>query len=246
MEEPSPLKPLSDRAKIITWWGTIVAIIAVVVFGSVFVTLSYRNRQVYEMENWRPPFVGKVETDMFFTNRTGETVRLEQLKDRVYLTGYQYTDCPVGCLGMAAIMKDLYETFHSEHEEFGLVSISVNPAGDTPEKMNEWVKRQGLDTEDWWFLTGDPERIASYMLSEFKFFATERNTDPAVIATQGEFAHDQRIALVDGGANIRGYYDVLNPQRGELEIARLERDLKLVLNPDLSLSDVMPEPNTRK
>jgi hypothetical protein len=78
------------------------------------------------------------------------------------------------------------------------------------------------------------------MISEFKFYGTEEITDPALIASQGPFAHDQRLAIVDGEANIRGYYDVMNVQRGQVEIERLRRDLKMVLNPELKLADMPP------
>mgnify|MGYP000128173907 CR=1 FL=1 len=76
------------------------------------------------------------------------------------------------------------------------------------------------------------------MISSFKFFATEEVTDPELIATQGKLAHDQRLAIVDGDANIRGYYDVMSPERGSGEYDRLVRDLKMVLNPQLKLSDL--------
>ena len=75
------------------------------------------------------------------------------------------------------------------------------------------------------------------MISEFKFYGTEKVTDPEKIAAVGEFAHDTRLALVDGEANIRGYYDVMNVQRGDQEYDRLVRELKMVLDPELKLSD---------
>ena len=152
----------------------------------------------------------------------------------------RYTDCPAGCLGMASIMKLLEEEF-GDDPQFRLVSISVNPSGDSPGMMNAWVKENGIDSDDWWFLTGEPEEIAKYMISQFMFFATEKVTDPALIPSIGEFSHDQRLALVDGDANIRGYYDVMNVERGELELQRLRMDLKLVLNPELKLSEIEKE-----
>ncbi len=235
--------PEQLRAKLIAWWCTILGICAVVAFGSIFVTRAYLVRRSYEMENWRPPHLARLETDLEAVNRTGEAVSLGQLRGKVYVAGHQYPDCPAGCLGMAAVMKSLEAEF-GDDPQFRLVSISVNPAGDTPEKMDAWVKERGVDSPDWWFLTGDPEAIAKYMISQFKFYATEEITDPALRAAQGPYAHDQRLAIVDGDANVRGYYDVLNVQRSQIEIERLRRDLKLVLNPDLKLSDLQPAAST--
>jgi cytochrome oxidase Cu insertion factor (SCO1/SenC/PrrC family) len=224
------------RNKLIAWWGSIIGVCLIIAFGSIFVTRAYLARRGYEMENWRPPHIARLETDLDAINRDGKKVSLGQLRDKVYVAGYQYTDCPAGCLGLAAIMKMLEEEFGAD-PQFRLVSISVNPAGDTPEKMDAWVKEKGVDSPDWWFLTGDPEAFNKYMISKFKFYATEEITDPALIATQGPYAHDQRLAIVDGDANIRGYYDVLNPQRADIEFERLRRDLKMVLNPKLKLAD---------
>lgn len=227
------------RAKLIAWWGSIIGVCLVIALGSIFVTRAYLARRGYEMENWRPPMIARLETDLSAVNRDGKEVTLGQLRGKVYVAGYQYTDCPAGCLGLAAVMKALEAEF-GEDPRFRLVSISVNPEGDTPAKMDAWVKERGIDSPDWWFLTGKPQEFADYMISEFKFYGTEKITDPALIASQGPFAHDQRLAIVDGDANIRGYYDVLNVQRGQLEVERLRRDLKMVLNPELKLSDMQP------
>lgn len=225
-----------QRAKIIAWWGTILGICLIVATGSIFVTRAYLLRRDYEVENWRPPHIARLETDLEAVNRDGSAVSLGQLRGKVYVVGHQYTECPAGCLGLASVMSMLERQF-GDDPRFRLVSISVNPAGDTPEKMDAWVKEKGVDSPDWWFLTGDPETITKYMISTFKFYATEEITDPAQRAAQGPFAHDQRLALVDGDANIRGYYDVLNVQRGQMEIERLIRDLKMVLDPELKASD---------
>jgi len=218
------------------WWSTIAGICAIVILGPVFVLKSYRDRRQYEFDNYRPPYLAKLETDLDVINRDGKKVRLGQLEGKIYVVGYQYTDCPMGCLGMAVFMKTLLSEF-GQDPRFHLVSISVNPKGDTPEKMNAWVKDKGVDSPNWWFLTGDEERIREYMIKEFMFMGVKENSDPASIATDGEFAHDQRLALVDGGGNIRGYYAVMNPQEGANEFKRLRRELKMVLNPKLKLSD---------
>jgi len=224
------------RSKLIAWWGSIIGVCLVIILGSIFITRAYLMRRTYESENWRPPNLYRLETDLSAVNRDGREVTLGEMRHKIYVAGYQYTDCPAGCLGMASVMSRLEEQFGAD-PRFGLVSISVNPEGDTPEKMDAWVKDKGVDTEDWWFLTGDGDEIRDYMLSEFKFYSTEKITDPAIQATQGEFAHDQRLVLVDGNANIRGFYSVMDLERGDLEYERLVREIKMVLNPKLKLSD---------
>lgn len=218
----------------VLWWSTIAGICAIIVLGSVFVTLNYRKLSRQQAADPRPYYLGKL-IDFQAVNRDGKTVSFAQLEGKIWVAGYQYTDCPGGCLGMAAVMKSLHERFGARGD-FHLVSVSLNPRGDTPEKMDAWVKARGVDVPGWWFLTGDEERIRSYMIRYFKFFGVQENTDPAIIAAEGPFSHDQRLALVDGQANLRGYYDVMNPQRGPAEVERLFRDI------DYLFREAAPQP----
>lgn len=221
---------------LVTWYGTIAGLCALIIGGSLFITRAYLANHRENQKNWRPGKIGRLEDDLKLINRDGRNVKLSDLKGKVFVAGYQYTDCPGGCLGMAAVMEELYE-LHGKDPRFHLVSFSVNPKGDTPEKMNAWVKDKGVDVPNWWFVTGDEENIKNYMLRHFKFYATEENTGPLEIATQGQWAHDQRLVIVDGEANIRGYYGVMDPLGGETAIKFLKRDLDMVLNPEKKLGD---------
>ena len=43
------------------------------------------------------------------------------------------------------------------------VSISLDPATDTPEKMHQYATKHGADVSRWWFLTGDPEQVQAVL-----------------------------------------------------------------------------------
>jgi cytochrome oxidase Cu insertion factor (SCO1/SenC/PrrC family) len=114
----------------------------------------------------------------------------------------------------------------SAHPEFRLVSISLNPKEDTPEKITKWVKEHDVDLPGWWFLTGDETEIREYMMDWFHLPYGEESDDPAVIAAQGKFQHVPRLVLVDGIADIRGYYQVMRSDIGEQEFERLKSDIR--------------------
>ena len=207
------------------FWATIIGICLVIIMGSIFVTRSYLKRRNYEAENPRLPFLSKLEKDLSGVNRDGKEIHLAELKGKAWVAGYLYTDCPSACLGLAAYMADLNKVY-GERRDFQLVSISLNPKGDTPEKMDAFVKKNGVDADNWWFLSGDEEEIRKYMLRYFKLYSVKENADPAVIASKGQFSHDQRLVLVDQGGNIRGYYSVMDAQRGTKELQRLKTDIQ--------------------
>lgn len=207
------------------FWATITGICLVIIMGSVFVTRSYLQRRNYEAENPRLPFLSKLEKDLKGVNRDGKEIHLAELKGKVWVAGYLYTDCPSACLGLAAYMADLNKDY-GKRSDFQLVSISLNPKGDTPEKMNAFVNKNGVDAANWWFLSGDEEEIRKYMLRYFKLYSVKENTEPEAIAANGQFSHDQRLVLVDQGGNIRGYYRVMDAQRGTKELERLKSDVQ--------------------
>ncbi|MDB4657276.1 MAG: SCO family protein [Verrucomicrobiales bacterium] len=227
------------------WWSSVAVICIFAVIGFIVIPESFRRRMQYENQNYRPGKLYKLETDLVATNRDGRKISFskEIYGKKAFVAGYQYTDCPSGCLGMAAMMKLLHGEFSEKYPHFSLVSISVNPEGDTPEKMNAWVKERGVDVPNWMFLTGDPDQIQDYMRDEFRFFETKEVTDPELIPTVGPYAHDQRLVLVDEFANVRGLYDVMSAQSlknrpdiqgvdtfGELEFERLKLELEMILS----------------
>ena len=85
-EAQNETKELS-RNQIIAWWGSIIGVCLVIAFGSIFVTRAYLERRNYEIENYRPPHVAKLETDLNAVNRDGTEVSLGQLRGKVYVAG---------------------------------------------------------------------------------------------------------------------------------------------------------------
>lgn len=211
------------NSKAITVW-----VLIAFMLGGVLVTYNYLLRNRFEYHSERPAFKGKLEKDLTALNRTGREVTLGSLRGKVWVAGYLFTDCPKQCIGVARKMAELQERF-GQNERFHLVSFSVNPAGDTPGKMNAFVKAHGIDAANWWFLTGDEKTIRDYMVSYFRFYPVTENTDPVTIATQGAFQHDPRLALVDGLGNIRGYYDVTDPRLGGEWEKKLVSDIEWLL-----------------
>ena len=94
------------------------------------------------------------------------------------------------------------------------VSVSVDPARDTPKKLAVYANQVGADPLRWHFLTGPEREISSLVQQGFRLAFAE-GTDPAEPIT-----HSQRFVLVDRLGQIRGYYPSDDPQA----IDRLIRD----------------------
>jgi protein SCO1/2 len=100
-----------------------------------------------------------------------------------------------------------------------LVSISVDPANDTPEALTEYAARHSAKLDTWQFLTGTRDSIWSLSVEGFKLPVQETEGIGG-----GPILHSNRFVLADGRKQIRGYYDALDAD----DRAKLLRDLEIV------------------
>ena len=161
--------------------------------------------------------------DFLLTERDGRQVTLPDLKGKVLVTNFIYTNCPDTCPIQSAQMRELQAEFIAE-KDVRLVSITVDPERDTPKILSEYAHRFGADSNRWLFLTG--EKRAIYRLAQEGFYlaAVEipQEKRPSTGATH---THSPRFVLIDRVARIRGYYTATDAET----MVRLRRDLKTLL-----------------
>jgi protein SCO1/2 len=96
--------------------------------------------------------------------------------------------------------------------DFHLVSISVDPERDTPERLAAYGARFGANPLAWSFLTGPLGAIEKTVVDGFKIGMGKEKT-PAAAADGGatgqqlfEIFHGEHLVLVDRQLRIRGYF----------------------------------------
>ncbi len=204
--------------------GTLVVALAGVLGTAVWIWQEGRARQGTSEKN---PLEGlKVlgtVPDFSLIERSGRPIGLSDLKRKVWVADFIYTNCPDTCPIQSAQMKQLQTEFMNE-KDLRLVSITVDPKRDTPKVLSEYAKRFGADPEHWLFLTGEKEAIYRLAQEGFRLGAAEIPHDgrPESGATH---THSPRFVVIDRSANIRGYYTSTD---GEA-LMRLRRDLKTLL-----------------
>lgn len=152
--------------------------------------------------------------------RSGSPVSAGNLRGRVWIADFIYTSCrdtcPLQSRAMAALQADL-----RSYGDLRLVSITVDPLTDTPEKLAQYADRYGADRERWLFLTGGLEEIRRMVQDGFRLSAAPaggETPDPVVF-------HSARFVLVDRTGEIRGYYDSNDPEA----LQRLRQQARILL-----------------
>jgi protein SCO1/2 len=169
--------------------------------GIVLLTLM---RPLLRYEPDPPPVLGQLPEFRLVDDR-GRPFGSAELAGQVWVGNLFFTRCRSICPVLTAAMGRLQDRY----DEYGiegirLVSISVDPLHDTPERLREYAGTWAVDERRWTLLTGEPERIERLAVEGFKSFL-----GPAAADEQGGFdiAHLGKLVLVDGQGRIRGYYD---------------------------------------
>ncbi len=93
-------------------------------------------------------------------DQDGEKRALEDFAGRAILLDFIFTNCPGPCPISTATLRSFQQKLPAElRERVQLVSISLDPARDTPEAMKAYAEARKVDFASWAFLTGTQEQI---------------------------------------------------------------------------------------
>jgi protein SCO1 len=135
-----------------------------------------------------------------FTDQHGNTISNKDYEGKVYVVEFFFSTCPSICPIMKQNLVELQEEF-KDKEDFGIASFSIDPAHDTPEVLNDYAARTGIEHQNWHLLTGDREEIYDLANTGFAIYAGED------AEAEGGFAHSGYFALVDKEGYIRSRKD---------------------------------------
>ena len=141
-----------------------------------------------------------------FKNQDGENLSLGDLEGEVWIANFIFTSCETVCPPMTAHMKQIQNMIETEQLDTKIISFSVDPEVDTPEKIKEFAKPYEISFENWSFLTGYTQNeIEDLAFKSFKTFVQKPETGDQV-------AHGTSFYLVDqNGVVMKDYSGVNDP-----------------------------------
>jgi protein SCO1 len=145
--------------------------------------------------------------DFSLTNSTGGIVTRRDLNGKILVVDFLFTSCSLTCPAVNGQMAQIQKLTTSD-ADVKLVSLTVDPRDDTASVLQKYGASFGADTNRWLFLTGN--RSILYNLIGNSFLAHDASAPFGYMP--GNFAHTERIAVVDSGGELRGYFDGLNQE----------------------------------
>ena len=195
-----------------------------VIFWQYLVKLKTDNAKMKD----RPGYQHQLKENLMATEMSGTEVDIGKLEGKVWVAGFVYTLCPRGCAGLAEEMRKLQTEFGND-PMFQLVSVSLNAEWDTPERLRDWTEKQGYKGSNWWFLTGEGNKLRGYMRDQFKLEVKETTPEQQAKNPFDKYDHRLVLVLVDHKRRIRGTYDFSQPEMNDVYGEKLRKDLKEVL-----------------
>jgi protein SCO1/2 len=200
---PPPTSVLRHPA---LWLG-----VSVMALGMVALSIGFLRAQSQPL-----PQLGALP-DFSYTRQDGTPFGSAQLRGHPYVANFIFTRCPTVCPAFTRKLARVQKETDGFGPKLQLVSFSVDPTYDTPERLSAYAQKHGANPARWSFLTGDYAQLKDTVVSSFKISMGRENLDEADVL--GIF-HGNHFVLVDAQGQIRGYYDSADEEAFE----RLLRD----------------------
>ena len=173
-------------------WGLLGFVIAAVLFSFIYT-------EIKSPAGSSLPRIGIVP-DITLTERSGRKLPLSDLKGRVWIADFIFTNCGGSCPIMSSTMASLQEQLKNINN-IVLVSFTVDPERDSPQTLSEYAELYGASPSRWLFLTGEKEKL-NYLTHDGFHLAVAADSG----STVEPIVHSTLFALVDKQGVIRGYY----------------------------------------
>lgn len=153
-------------------------------------------------------------------NQDEKTWSTANMHGKWWLTSTIFTRCPTVCTIMTPNMVRLQEAIEKEGLDVQIVSFTVDPQFDTPERLKKYAESYGANLQSWDFITG-------YSEEELEAFVYEALKQKIIkYPERNDIGHPTRFYLV----NPEGIIVRLYEGDVEINVATYLKDLKQLVN----------------
>jgi protein SCO1/2 len=151
-----------------------------------------------------PPVLGTLP-EFRLKNQAGQPFGSQELRGTVYVADFVFVSCSEVCPRLTAKMKKLQDKLGQLPRRTHLVTFTVDPEHDTPERLFAYAESFEADPRMWTFLTGSADELEKTIVKGFKI-AMGKEAAPEGPSDILQIFHGEHFVLVDAEGRIRGYY----------------------------------------
>lgn len=150
----------------------------------------------------KPPPVINALPAFSLVDHNGKKFTLETMKGKVYVVDLFFTRCRSICLQLTHYMKRLQDRLDRAKSPVRLLSITVDPGFDTPDKLKAYGQKYKINFRRWSMVTGPKAIVHKLVKKGFLTALGPKKKDAGVF----DIAHSGKLILVDQEGKVRGYY----------------------------------------
>lgn len=164
-------------------------------------SLKYAEEKLQKMESFLQ-IVNREVPEFSLLNVDGQIVRLNDFRNKVVILNFIFASCtdlcPMHTQKLISIQKMINSTPMRDVVQF--ISITTDPAQDTPEVLRNYVRDQGVDPVNWIFLTSGTQKPTGTRDLALRFGLKFTLTD------DGQQVHGAVTHLIDKEGRMRARY----------------------------------------
>jgi protein SCO1/2 len=138
-----------------------------------------------------------------FTDKDGRAVTDRDLAGKVWIAACFFTCCTESCPQLSGAMARLQSELANE-SDVRLVSLTVDPTTDTPQKLDQYAQSYQANNEKWLFLRGNENDVHRFVMQQLKLGVGRNDSPESTAGTR--MIHSDKLTLIDRHGMIRGYF----------------------------------------
>ena len=177
-------------------WKTFLASTVVLALGLVLLLQATAQGNAFTTETLRRAEIAKAPAmvpDLAIYDADGNQSTLRQVLaegDKVWVVDFVYTRCQTLCITLGTVFQQLQREIQLRglDDKVGLLSVSFDPAHDTPNALGMYRDRMRMDPDIWRILSLSSPQDRRQLLDAFGIIV--------IPAPLGEFEHNAALHLV--------------------------------------------------
>jgi len=202
-----------------SFWMRIELWLALAVLGLLVPGLFFAHRPP---EDPMPRVLGRL-APFSLVRESGKSFSSSDLAGKIWVADFVFLGCTESCPLLTTRMGHLGSILDEEGKKRGgpldveLVTFTIDPTNDTPERLSEYAARWHADAAQWAFATGSLADIQHVVADGFKIAFGKVESGSGAF----EMMHGNYFVVVDRKMQIRGYYSTDQPE----EMSHLVHDV---------------------
>jgi protein SCO1/2 len=147
-------------------------------------------------------------------DQRGKPLSSEHMLGKVWIASFFFTRCPSICPKEQVDFVTILKHVDDLTQPIELVSISVDPAHDTPEVLNAYARKVGAHPR-WHLVTGSRDALQDLLVKRFLVDMGDRKAIEGS-ADLFDISHSAKLALIDQNGALRGFWSSDDQGRGNI------------------------------